>query len=263
VFMNWASATSQQMKVPRSPSPASTKSASGMGPVGMWVNGVAIFNVLDGASYSNARSDDAGGGGVSPRATHLSAASLERGPLALGSIVTAFPEFNATLATSTEGASSAVWPTTLGGATVTVTDSAGVTLPAGILYASPTQINYQLPSTSATGLGRVTITAGGTAVTGTVNIVAVYPGLFNATQTLTVDGNSYLILYGTGIGASPVTATIGGINATVLYSGPQGIYPGLDQVNLLMPSSLAGKGRVDVLLTAAGKPSSPISVVLP
>jgi uncharacterized protein (TIGR03437 family) len=263
VFMNWPSASSQQMKVPRSPAPANTKSASGMGPVGMWVNGVAIFNVLDGASYSNARADDAGGGGVSPRATHLSAASLERGPLAQGSIVTAFPEFNATLATSTEGAATAVWPMTLGGATVTVTDSAGVTLPAGILYASPTQVNYQLPAISATGLGRVTITAGGTAVSGTVNIVATYPGLFNAAQILTIDGNSYLILYGTGIGTSAATATIGGVNATVLYSGPQGTYPGLDQVNLLIPSGRAGKSRVDVILTAAGKPSSPISVVLP
>src|ERR1041385_8876093 len=41
---------------------AGTKAATGMGPVGMWVNGVAIFNTLDGGSYSSAAGDDQGGG---------------------------------------------------------------------------------------------------------------------------------------------------------------------------------------------------------
>jgi uncharacterized protein (TIGR03437 family) len=58
-----------------------------------------------------------------------------------------------------------------------------------------------------------------------------------------------------------VTATIGGVNATVTYSGPQGTYPGLDQVNLLIPASLAGKGRLNVVLTAAGKPSNPVYIM--
>ena len=55
VFMNWPSASSQQMQLSRNPSPAATKPASGMGPVGIWVNGVAIFNVLDGGSYMQLR----------------------------------------------------------------------------------------------------------------------------------------------------------------------------------------------------------------
>jgi uncharacterized protein (TIGR03437 family) len=287
VFMNWASASSQQVGLSRNPAPATTKSASGMGPVGMWVNGVAIFNVLDGASYSNAAAADVGGGGVSNRATHLSAASNERGPLAIGSLVSAYPEFSASLATSTASASTAVWPTTLGGAVVTITDSQGVQTGAGITYASPTQVNYQIPSTVAAGLGKVTVTAGGVSVSGTVNLVATYPGIFTQTadklaaaQTLTVNGGAqtsatvtsspiglangavYLILYGTGIGNAAVTATIGGVNATVAYSGPQGVYPGLDQVNLLIPASLAGKGKVNVVLTAAGKPSNPVYIVL-
>ena len=55
---------------------------TGLGSIGMWVNGVAIFNELDGGSYSNAAGDDQGGGGVSARASHFSSASQERGPLA-------------------------------------------------------------------------------------------------------------------------------------------------------------------------------------
>jgi len=288
VFMNWASSSSQLVQISRSPSPAATKTSTGMGPVGMWVNGVAIFNLLDGGSYSNASGDDAGGGGVSARASHGSSASLERGPLAAGSLVTAYPEFNATLATSTATAtvSSGAWPTTLGGATISVTDSTGAQLPAGLVYASPTQVNYQMPASAAAGAGKVTITSGGVAVTGTVNIAATYPGIFKANaaglaaaQTTTVIGSTqiqgtastpislaagpvYLILYGTGIGNASVTATIGGANATVQYSGPQGTYPGLDQVNLLIPPSLAGKGQVTVALTAAGKPANPVYVVI-
>ena len=286
VFMNWASAMSTQVEFTRTPTPAATKSASGMGPVGVWVNGVAIFNVLDGGSYSNSAGTDEGGGGVSARATHLSAASNERGPLALGSLVSAYPEFSAVLATGTATAPSAVWPTSLGGATVTVTDSAGVQLAAGITYASPGQVNYQIPTSSATGLGKVTITAGGVAVSGTVNLVATYPGIFTSTadrlaaaQTLTVNGTAqipggvsspinlatgqvYLILYGTGIGTAAVTATVGGVNANVAYSGPQGTYPGLDQINLLIPASLAGKGKVWVVVTAAGKPSNPAYITV-
>jgi uncharacterized protein (TIGR03437 family) len=153
-----------------------------------------------------------------------------------------------------------------------------------------------MPSTAAAGAGKVTITSGGVSVTGTVNIATAYPGIFKAgadslaaAQTLTVVGGKqtsgsavttnaagqfvpalidlssglvYLTIYGTGIGTSAVTATIGGANATVAYSGPQGTYPGLDQLNLLIPASLAGKGQVNVIVTAGGKPSSPVYVVI-
>ncbi len=285
VFMNFASSTSQQFRVPRAPAAAATKAASGMGAVGVWVNGVSIFNTLDGGSYSNAAADDQGGGGITPHATHLSAASFERGPVAPGALVSAFPEFNSALATSiatgTPGASE--WPLTLGGATVTVTDSTGAALPAGIVYASPGQLNYRIPAGPATGFARVAITAGGATVTGNVNIAAAYPGLFRQSadgliagqilrvqkgvqsyETITaapvvMGGDElYVILYGTGIGASVATATMGGTGATVQYAGPQGTFPGLDQVNLLIPASLAGKGKATVVVSAGGKASNPV-----
>ena len=67
----------------------------------------------------------------------------------------------------------------------------------------------------------------------------------------------FLILYGTGIryvGAlSAVTASIGGVSAEVLFAGPHGLYVGLDQVNLLLPRSLAGRGEVDLALVVGGK----------
>lgn len=70
----------------------------------------------------------------------------------------------------------------------------------------------------------------------------------------------FLILFGTGIrnvGAlSGVTASIGGVNAEVLFAGPQGVFLGLDQANLRLPRSLAGRGEVDLALVVGGKPAN-------
>ena len=41
-----------------------------------------------------------------------------------------------------------------------------------------------------------------------------------------------------------------------------GYFSGLDQVDLLIPPALAGKGRASVVVTAAGKPSNPVYILL-
>ena len=74
----------------------------------------------------------------------------------------------------------------------------------------------------------------------------------------------FLILYGTGFryGAAPAAAAarIGGIDAPVLFAGPQGAFAGLDQVNLQIPRALAGRGEVDVLLSIDGQTANPIRI---
>ena len=74
----------------------------------------------------------------------------------------------------------------------------------------------------------------------------------------------YLILFGTGIrgrsSVSGVTAQIGGVAATVEYAGPVAGLVGLDQVNLVVPAVLAGRGEVDVTVTVDGKTSNPVTV---
>ncbi|MCZ2147077.1 MAG: hypothetical protein LC126_04815 [Bryobacterales bacterium] len=72
-----------------------------------------------------------------------------------------------------------------------------------------------------------------------------------------------LALFGTGIrgaGMGTVQAYVGGIPAQVLYAGPQPTLAGLDQVNLLLPKSLAGRGVVDIVLTADGKNANAVTV---
>jgi uncharacterized protein (TIGR03437 family) len=73
----------------------------------------------------------------------------------------------------------------------------------------------------------------------------------------------YLSLYGTGIrhGAS-VTCTVGGVSVPVSYSGAQGAYPGLDQVNVTLDAALRGLGEVDVVVTADSKVSNAVRIAL-
>jgi uncharacterized protein (TIGR03437 family) len=50
--------------------------------------------------------------------------------------------------------------------------------------------------------------------------------------------------------------TIAGQTFTPSYSGSQGAFAGLDQVNVLLPASLAGSGQVNVSITVNGQTSN-------
>jgi uncharacterized protein (TIGR03437 family) len=80
---------------------------------------------------------------------------------------------------------------------------------------------------------------------------------------LGVDTPVYVSFYGTGIRGNPdVSVTIGGINAPVTYAGPQGAYPGLDQVNVALPLALRGAGEVDAVLTAGGLTANTVTIAV-
>jgi uncharacterized protein (TIGR03437 family) len=78
------------------------------------------------------------------------------------------------------------------------------------------------------------------------------------------DEQLFLILFGTGLRSrtslSAVTASIGGVNADVSYAGPQNDFVGLDQINLLIPRTLAGRGEVEVELTVESKATNTVRV---
>ncbi len=191
-------------------------------------------------------------------------------------------------------------PLSLGGTSVSVKDASGTELPAALSYVSPTQVNFAVPAGLAPGTATVKVTNGlGVVTAGTVPIANVSPGLFSADATgagvaaasivrVHADGTQtfeqvaqydaaskkfaavpvdvstdqvYLVLYGTGLRhAASVAVTIGGTPATVAYAGPQLQYPGLDQVNVLVPSSLAGRGSVAVQLTADGQGANAVGI---
>lgn len=74
----------------------------------------------------------------------------------------------------------------------------------------------------------------------------------------------FLILNGTGLrnrsALAAVTAKIGGTDAQVLYAGAQGALAGLDQINILVPRSLIGRGEVVVALTVDGKAANDVPI---
>jgi uncharacterized protein (TIGR03437 family) len=231
----------------------------------------------------------------------LSAASYTGPSLAHDSIVSGF---GADLAYTTQQAASQPLPLSLGGTSVAVKDSAGVTRAAPLIGISPSEMNYVMPAGTAAGSATVTVTSGdGTLTAGTANVVPVAPGLFSANfngkgvaaalavraappdfaqipvpvlqcpalghcVSVPIDvseaGQVALSLYGTGIrGVSSfnnATCTVGSVPATVAYAGAQGLYAGLDQVNVILSPSLAGRGEVDIRVTVDGIAANIVTV---
>lgn len=74
----------------------------------------------------------------------------------------------------------------------------------------------------------------------------------------------FLVLYGTGFrfrgSLSGVTATIGGEPGQVVFAGVQPDFVGLDQANVRLPRSLAGRGDAEVRLTVDGLAANPVTV---
>lgn len=233
------------------------------------------------------------------QATVVSAANSKAPAIAPGSLATAY---GADLASSNAGGTSLPLPTSFGGTSVSIVDSSGATSAAPLLYVIPTQVNFEVPPGVATGAATVTVTSGdGTQSVASVQIATVAPGLFELnsdglaaayvilyhadnTQTVeqvyTVSGGdivatpvslgsstdqAYLFLFGTGLqaaGTSGVTVSIGGTNVDVKYAGTQGSFAGLDQVNVVLPHSLAGSGNVTVQLTASGLAANSVQLTI-
>jgi adhesin/invasin len=76
-------------------------------------------------------------------------------------------------------------------------------------------------------------------------------GLGAVTPTLAIGDGTPSSPYEYAVG--PVTVTIGGIPATVLFAGLTPGYVGLYQVNVMMPGGVAPGSQVPVTVSVAGK----------
>lgn len=74
----------------------------------------------------------------------------------------------------------------------------------------------------------------------------------------------FLLLFGTGLrnrsALTAVMATIGGESSEVSYAGAQSDFVGLDQINVRVSRSLAGRGEVDVVLTADARTANTVRI---
>ena len=109
---------------------------------------------------------------------HISAASFTPGSLAPDSIIACF---GTNMATGTESSNTVPLPTTLAGTRMLVRDSAGMAREAPLFFVSPAQINYLLPTGTASGTATITITASNGAISaGQFEVTSTAPGLFSA-----------------------------------------------------------------------------------
>jgi uncharacterized protein (TIGR03437 family) len=219
---------------------------------------------------------------------HVQSAAAASAAVAADSIASLY---GSNLAGTTTQASSLPLPFSLGGVSLTVTDSTGAQLPAPLIYVSPTQINFIVPAGTAVGAATFTVTNGGSNTSVTGNVQAVAPTLFSmngsgsgvaaATAIRTQAGNPqfqfpvpvftctgstctsvpidvgldtpvYLTLYGTGIRSR---SSLSNVRVTIHGISLPVLYAGVQP-------TFAGLDQVNVALTLNLRGSGESDVVL-
>ncbi|HEV1286738.1 MAG TPA: hypothetical protein VNU44_15560 [Bryobacteraceae bacterium] len=193
-------------------------------------------------------------------------------------------------------------PTTFDGTSVSIEDAKGNIASAPVIFVSPSQITFQVPSTVAAGLATVTVAAPGSTQTAsnvvvssvapavfTVNgnaLVAGYATRVSSSGTQTVEpayalnaqgsfsaapinmGSAtdkvYLAIYATGVQAAGIANVTVTVNgvSTPVLYAGNAGYSGVDQVNVLLPATLVGSGTVAVQLTASGIAANTVQVAI-
>jgi uncharacterized protein (TIGR03437 family) len=226
----------------------------------------------------------------------VNAAGFRAGPVAPGSYVSLF---GAGLSDFLGVESTPYLPLSLAGVSVSFdAPSANLSLPGRIIFVSPSQINLQVPwelSGQTSALVKVSIgeTSGQLS---TVQLAATSPAVYvdRNNNAAALDENFAVIsaanparrghvvqLFVNGLGAvdnqpqtgdppQPVplartqatpTVTVGGVSATVQFSGLAPGFPGLDQVNFVVPDTLPA-GTQQVVLTIGGVTAAAVNLAI-
>jgi uncharacterized protein (TIGR03437 family) len=222
-----------------------------------------------------------------------SVTSIAQGGLAFAMGQNLAPETNEILGPS---------PTDYDGTSVSITDSKGNVTSAPLIFVSPNQVTFQVPASVAAGTASVTVASPGSSQTANKVVIApVAPAVFTVNGNALIGGYAvrvsssgtqtvepayavnaqgsfsaapinmgaatdqvYLAIYATGVaaaGQSNVTVTVNGVSAQVVYAGASG-FNGVDQINVLLPASLAGSGGVALQVTAAGIAANTVQIVI-
>lgn len=176
------------------------------------------------------------------------------------------------------------------GVTITVTVG-DVTTQAIPYFVSPSQVTAILPSKTPVGSGTITVTSGVHTSTTPIVVVRSAFGLLTlqqqggsgtavaqdvnqggqlVSQMNAANPGETLVLWGSGLGPVsgdetqyqtqtdlmniPIEVDIGGVSATVTYHG-RSVYPGLDQINVIVPAGVSGC-NVSLVVTAGGVPGN-------
>jgi hypothetical protein len=179
--------------------------------------------------------------------------------LAPGSLASAF---GADLANGQPAAPALPWPSLLEGTSVSIVDSTATYTVVPLTYISANQVNFQIPDSVAIGPSAVTVTSGdGTDSTARITLTAPAPAPVRAQLRQTRGRSRRLRLHrrqpDAGISLSGDKWRDSGTAA-----GLQGAFLGLDQINVVIPSSLAGSGSIPIVLTANGQMANTVNVTI-
>lgn len=215
-------------------------------------------------------------------ATTVDGAKYATASVAPNSIAAAF---GTKLASTTVTATTTPLPFTLDGTSVYVNG-----VPARLFFVSANQANYLVPEGTVSGPAQVVVVArDGSVSRGVVNVTPSAPGIFtrlanglgapvavagtdgttfptqmsNADGTaVAIDAGSFVMLFGTGFryASGAMAMSIGGTAVTPIGFAAQSQFSGLDQANVQIPASFAGRGDVDLTLTVDGKTSNVVKL---
>jgi uncharacterized protein (TIGR03437 family) len=185
-------------------------------------------------------------------------------------------------------------PTTLNQTSLSVTVN-GVTTTPALYYASSTAVAAVLPSTTPVGTGTVTVSYNGQSSQAPIQVVPSAVGLdtlygtgagtgvvtdvkFNVLGlTSSAMPGQAVTLWGSGVGADtsnddrtypqnqtnltniPMQVYIGGISANILYRG-RSQYPGLDQIDVVVPANVSPGCYVSVVAQTGSIVSNSVTV---
>jgi len=185
-------------------------------------------------------------------------------------------------------------PATLNQTSLSVTVN-GVTTTPALYYASSAAVAAVLPSGTPAGMGNLTITYNGNSATAPIQVVPSAIGLdtlygsgagagvvtdskFNVLDlTNSALPGEAITLWGSGVGADtsnddrtypqlqnnltniPIEVYVGGISAKVLYRG-RSPYPGLDQINVVVPANVTPGCFVSVVVETGSIVSNTVTV---
>lgn len=195
--------------------------------------------------------------------------------------------FGSQLASSTNLANSLPLPTTLGGASATVNG-----IPAPFYYASPTQLNIQIPYTTGSGPAVLGVKNSGQVASWLFPVTASAPGIFTdpdhpsaLVPNASGKPGDTLLAFITGEGQvspplvtgetpfsgtpiellpaplQPLSVTVGGVTAQIAFAGiPPGL-AGVTQINFIIPNNVpAGVQPVVVTVGGVASPAASITV---
>jgi len=155
-----------------------------------------------------------------------------------------------------------------GPALVTITGGDGK-ISSGTIMVSPVSPGLFSANSSGQGVAAAIVLRGKTDGTQVFEQVVRFDAAQNAFVPIPIDlgpegENVILLLFGTGLRGNTdlrnVSVKIGGTEVETLYLGAQGDFVGLDQSNVRIPRSLAGRGEVDIVMNVGGRLANTVRV---